>query len=57
MSDVRYIKCKRCNRALKTKNAQLLGYGPTCYKLVQKEKLSADYHDLFTLMENGKSVR
>ena len=54
MSDVRYIKCKRCNRALKTENAQLLGYGPTCYKLVQKEKLQTDYHDLFTLMEKEK---
>lgn len=38
MSDTRYIKCKRCNRPLKTEEAQILGYGPICYKKQQEYK-------------------
>lgn len=30
--------CKRCGRKLKSNESKLLGYGPTCYKRMLKEK-------------------
>lgn len=33
----KYIRCKRCNRPLKTLEAQERGYGAFCYKQHLKE--------------------
>lgn len=36
-SEKLYYRCLRCNRKLKTAQAQILGYGPCCYKKHIKE--------------------
>ena len=45
--EVKYIRCKRCNRPLKTEQTKALGYGPICYKKFQ-EDLSFKKVDLFS---------
>ena len=37
MQDIHYLRCKRCNRLLKTESAQIRGYGASCWKKVDSE--------------------
>ena len=37
----KFIRCKRCNRILKTEEAQIRGYGKYCY-LKYLEQISAE---------------
>lgn len=37
MENSNYIRCKRCNRLLKSQTAQQLGYGKKCYELKNKQ--------------------
>ena len=44
----KFERCKRCGRKLKSKDSQLLGYGPGCYKKYMKEQLKViKYRRLF----------
>jgi len=36
----KYIRCKRCNRVLKSENAQYRGYGEHCWKIYTQEQQS-----------------
>lgn len=54
--DIRFIKCKRCNRPLKSEEAQLRGYGPTCYKKYLEENKVAQ-KDLFTIQFNKDIIK
>lgn len=38
MEDKLYGRCKRCNRPLKSKEAQQRGYGPHCWVLHKRSK-------------------
>ncbi len=51
--DTRYIRCKRCNRPLKTEEAQIRGYGTTCYKKYL-EQVEKHPKDLFNMSFNKK---
>lgn len=57
----RYQRCRRCNRKLKTEEAQKRGYGPHCFQLQRQEarKRNKDLIDIAEEMglmkpENGK---
>lgn len=54
--DIRFIKCKRCNRPLKSEEAQLRGYGPTCYKKYLEEN-KVIQKDLFTIQFNKDIIK
>ncbi len=41
-----YIRCKRCNRLLKSQTAQQLGYGKKCYEL-HNEQTKIKHKSLF----------
>jgi hypothetical protein len=52
--DIRYIRCKRCNRPLKTESAQKLGYGPCCQRKLQVENYQkqVDIFSKYSLVSN-----
>lgn len=54
--DIRFIKCKRCNRPLKTEEAQKRGYGATCYKRYLEEN-KIPQRDLFTVKFNKDIIK
>lgn len=37
------MRCKRCNRPLKTEFSKRLGYGPTCLKKLSDNSKIQDY--------------
>lgn len=37
------MRCKRCNRQIKTVESKKVGYGPTCLKKVQDNSKIGDY--------------
>ena len=45
----KFLKCKRCGRALNDPNSQLVGYGPTCFKKLRQD--SNIQLDLFSYEE------
>ncbi len=46
------LKCKRCNRELKSKESQERGYGKTCYRIVNLSKQEKPIDDItFLKME------
>lgn len=47
----KFIRCKRCNRPLKTIEAQVRGYGAYCYKQHLKENIKKQPN----LFENVRS--
>lgn len=56
MSDnLRFVRCKRCNRPLKTNEAQLCGYGPKCYKIIIQEQKSKP-HNIFERFNKGEKI-
>ena len=48
MSDTKDVRCRRCNRLLKTEVAQQRGYGPLCFRKIKKENM-LHQKDLFNL--------
>ncbi|MBA7613598.1 hypothetical protein ES703_20849 [subsurface metagenome] len=46
------VRCKRCNRVLKNPKSIELGYGKTCYRIVQMNKVENPIDDIaFLRME------
>lgn len=54
--DTKYIRCKRCNRPLKTEEAQLRGYGTICYKRYLEENKLVQ-KDLFSMQFNKDIIK
>ena len=43
------IRCKRCGRTLKNQKSKELGYGPTCYRIVQLQKIQPEKLDMIEI--------
>lgn len=53
MEEQKFLKCKRCNRKLKTELAQKRGYGDYCWKIHQQEVKNSS-RTLFDLVDSDK---
>lgn len=55
-NNTKFIKCKRCNKPLKSVEAQIRGYGPVCYKKYLEE-IKAPQKDLFSMKFNKDIIK
>lgn len=54
MEEQKFLRCKRCNRKLKTELAQKRGYGDYCWKIHKQEEVKSA-RTLFDLVPSDEN--
>lgn len=54
--DYKYIRCRRCNRLLRTPEAKMRGYGAYCWLMSREHSTTKKYrqNSLFNIIEDKR---